>query len=118
MQQNILQQLPSDDIRVYVVWQRILRNDTVNTAQKAATEVFKDARVKQMWDPAHALGFWYKGAGDLEHKDTIVWDAYFLYSADSKWTDAPTGLIDTGTTVWNLRERLKKTVDSTVGSGD
>ena len=118
MQQNILQQLPSDNLRVYVVWQRILEKDTVFTAQDAASKMFNDGRVSQMWDPAHALGFWFKRAGDLEHKDPLVWDAYFLYGADSEWTDAPSRLIDTGTTVWDLRERLKNSVESTVGTGD
>jgi hypothetical protein len=118
VQQNILQRFPSDDLRVYVVWQRILRNDSVNAARTAATQVFSDKRVSQMWDPANALGFWYKQSGDLEHKDPMVWDAYFLYGADAEWKDAPTGLIDVGTTVWNLKDRLLKSVESTMGTGD
>ncbi len=118
MQQNILQHLSSDNLRVYVVWQRILNNDSVNTAQDAAGKLFNDGRVRHMWDPAHALGFWYKQAGDLEHKDPLVWDAYYLYGAESEWTDAPSGLIDTGSTVWNLRDRLKNSVESSVKTGD
>ncbi|MCY4545396.1 MAG: hypothetical protein OXD39_09175 [Gemmatimonadetes bacterium] len=117
-QQDILKQYSSDDLRVYVVWQRILAGDSVNTARMAARQVFSDKRVSQMWDPAHALGLWYKHSGELEHKDPMVWDAYFLYGADSEWKDAPTGLIDAGTTVWNLREQLLKSVGSTMGSGD
>ncbi len=118
MRQDILQRFPSDDLRVYVVWQRILSQDAVNTARDAAAKAFNDKRVLQMWDPAHALGLWYKQSGDLEHKDPIVWDAYFLYAADSEWTDRPTGLIDTGTTVLNLKDRLAKSVESTMKTGD
>lgn len=118
MQQEILNKFPSVDLRVYVVWQRILRNDAVNSAQVAAKQVFSDNRVSQMWDPANALGFWYKKSGDLEHKDPMVWDAYFLYGADSVWKDAPTGLIDAGYTVWNMKDRLLKSVASTMETVD
>ena len=118
MQQEILTRFASDDLRVYVVWQRILRNDAVNTAKVAAEQVFTDKRVSQMWDPANALGFWYKQSGELEHKDPMVWDAYFLYGKDAKWTVAPTGLIDAGYTVWNMKDRLLKSVSSTMETVD
>lgn len=118
MQQDILKRYASDDLRVYVVWQRILRNDSVNTARMAADQVFSDKRVSQMWDPANALGFWYKQSGELEHKDPMVWDAYFLYGKDAEWKDAPTGLIDTGYTVWNMKDRLLKSVSTTMESVD
>lgn len=118
MQQDILKRYASDDLRVYVVWQRILRNDSVNTARMAAGQVFSDKRVSQMWDPANALGFWYKQSGELEHKDPMVWDAYFLYGKDAEWKDAPTGLIDTGYTVWNMKDRLLKSVSTTMESVD
>ena len=114
MQQEILKRYASDDLRVYVVWQRILRNDSVNAARMAAAQVFSDKRVSQMWDPANALGFWYKQSGELEHKDPMVWDAYFLYGKDAEWKDAPTGLIDTGYTVWNMKDRLLKSVSTTM----
>ena len=118
MQQEILNKFPSEDLRVYVVWQRILRNDAVNTARIAAEQVFSDKRVSQMWDPANALGFWYKQSGELEHKDPMVWDAYFLYGKDAEWMDAPTGLIDAGYTVWNMKDRLLKSVSSTMETVD
>lgn len=118
MQQEILKKFASDDLRVYVVWQRILRNDAVNTAKIAAEQVFSDKRVSQMWDPANALGFWYKQSGELEHKDPMVWDAYFLYGKDAEWKDAPTGLIDTGYTVWNMKDRLLKSVATTMENVD
>lgn len=118
MQQDILKRYASDDLRVYVVWQRILRNDSVNTARMAADQVFSDKRVSQMWDPANALGFWYKQSGELEHKDPMVWDAYFLYGKDAEWKDGPTGLIDTGYTVWNMKDRLLKSVSTTMESVD
>ena len=114
MQQEILKRYASEDLRVYVVWQRILRNDSVNAARMAAAQVFSDKRVSQMWDPANALGFWYKQSGELEHKDPMVWDAYFLYGKDAEWKDAPTGLIDTGYTVWNMKDRLLKSVSTTM----
>ena len=118
MQQEILKRFPSDDLRVYVVWQRILRNDAVNAARVAAEQVFSDKRVSQMWDPANALGFWYKQSGELEHKDPMVWDAYFLYGKDAEWKDAPTGLIDAGYTVWNMKDRLLKSVATTMETVD
>ncbi|MDD9948659.1 MAG: hypothetical protein OXU48_03915 [candidate division Zixibacteria bacterium] len=118
MQQEILKKFSSDDLRVYVVWQRILRNDAVNTARIAAEQVFSDKRVSQMWDPANALGFWYKKSGELEHKDPMVWDAYFLYGADAEWKDAPTGLIDAGYTVWNMKDKLLKSVATTMETVD
>ena len=77
VQQNILQQSTSDALQVYVVWQRILPNDTVNSAKEAASTLFNDRRVRHMWDPAHVLGFWYKKEGNLVHKDQVVWDAYY-----------------------------------------
>jgi len=118
VQQEILNKFPSDNLRVYVVWQRILRNDAVNTAKIAAEQVFSDKRISQMWDPANALGFWYKKSGELEHKDPMVWDAYFLYGKDAEWKDAPTGLIDTGYTVWNMKDRLLKSVATTMETVD
>lgn len=64
-----------------------------------------------MWDPAHVLGFWYKKEGHLVHKDQVVWDAYYLYASKSEWSEVPSRVIDAGTTVWDLRERLKKSVE-------
>ena len=114
VQQDILEKISSDDLQIYVIWQRVLSNDTLESAQKAAKMLFNDGRVQHMWDPFHTMGLWYKGAGDLEHKDPLVWDAYYLYASDASWMENPTGLIDAGSTVWELKERLTESVTSII----
>jgi len=116
--QRILEQVPSENLVVYAVWQRILGNDSVQTAQATAGKVFKDHRVRHFWDPAHTMGFWYKKAGVIEHKDSIVWDAYFLYDNDSQWSTSPSQLVDAGAPVWDVREQLMKSLGSATGSAE
>lgn len=72
-----------------------------------------DSRVTHFWDDNKLLGNWYatfrefsKGSGDT------VWDAFFVYNADSRWTDKLSGLIGWGSTIIGHKNQLGEAVRS------
>jgi hypothetical protein len=51
------------------------------------SDLFNDPRVTSYWDQNRALGTWFAdhGLGD----QPILWDAYVLFDAQARWSDAP-----------------------------
>ncbi len=79
------------------------------------SKLLTDARVTNFWDERKLLGNWYakfkefsKGTGDA------VWDAFFVYSSDSRWTDRPSGLIAWGSTIISHKNQLAEAVASSL----
>ena len=71
--------------------------------------LFDDRRVVQYWDPDRTLGAWF-GRHLANREGLILWDAYALYDAKSRWQEAPTHLISWGRTIISNKERLLRDV--------
>jgi hypothetical protein len=75
------------------------------------SKLLTDRRVTHFWDDRKLLGNWYamfrefsKAPGD------VVWDAFFVYNSDSRWTDHPSGLIGWGSTIISHKNQLAEAV--------
>ena len=115
MQNELLAKYPKANVRAYAVWFNMFPGDA---RSKWPPTLLTDARVIHRWDEPKAVGQWYAPltasirrelAPASQWRDgAILWDAYLLYGADAKWSDAPTtGLIHWGRTIVAGRDTLK-----------
>lgn len=77
--------LPSDELRLYVVWTPVLREDNRAAAVEAMTLVSGE-RVTHFWDADKSLGLAFGTVVDLPRDRTLGWDVYFVFDRDLKWT--------------------------------
>jgi len=71
-----------------------------------------DPRVAHFWDEQKVVGAWFGKRTDyLElSKGNVLWDAFLLYGAESRWDDKPSHLVSTGRTIVAKREELRKSL--------
>ena len=43
-------------------------------------------------------------------RGSLAWDVYFLYGPEAEWTDLPTPLLSSGTTISGKRDRLHEAI--------
>jgi hypothetical protein len=108
----LLAKQPSAKLKVYAVWFNMMSSDQ---RSQWPSNLITDRRVTHFWDERKLLGKWYstskefsKGPGD------VVWDAFFVYGSDSRWTDQPSGLIGWGSTIISHKNQLAETVASSL----
>jgi hypothetical protein len=108
----LLAKQPSTKLKVYAVWFNMMTSDQ---RSQWPSKLITDSRVIHFWDEKKLLGNWYatfkefsKGLGD------VVWDAFFVYSSDSRWTDRPSGLIGWGSTIISHKNQLAEAVASSI----
>ena len=109
MREQILQEYPTADIRIYAIWFNMLFSDS---RSRWPEELFEnDPRVVQFWDADKRLGAWY---GDHLPGATgqIMWDVYALYGPNSQWTSAPSHLISWSRPVVAGMDRLSSDVEA------
>ena len=103
MQKEILERQPDADVRVYAVWFSMLESDS---RPAWPHDTLTDPRVIHLWDEDRDLGRRY--AQDLKLKETkTLWDAYFLYGPEARWTSSPQPLVDWGAPIVESRDELR-----------
>ena len=96
MQEQILEQHPDANVRVYVVWL-----PRVPTEQRfRVTEEVRDERAVQYWDEEHHAAAHFGDASD--------YDVFVLFGPDAAWGDAPA---ETGRPVLYEAARLERALD-------
>jgi hypothetical protein len=85
-QEKILDMLPSDELRLYVVWTPVLREDNRAAAVEAMTLITGE-RVTHFWDADKSLGLAFGTVVDLPRDRTLGWDVYFVFDRDLEWGD-------------------------------
>ena len=103
MQQEILEEHPDSDVRVYVVWFNMLSGDSRSGWDEC---VMSDPRATHLWDERRLASRAF--AGEVEGAAAPVWDAYLLYGPGLTWDDGPPRPISSGYTVYGAREELRK----------
>ena len=67
------------------------------------SHVLDDRRVISLWDGERLAGHWFGdhpiGDLSLSAPGTVVWDAYYAFSKNSRWGTAPTGLLAAGSDI-------------------
>jgi len=81
-----MQQIPDDQLAVYVVWGPMLGEETAADA-KEATRHLLDPRVGNFWTPTHTLAAALEPALGLH--DTLAWDTFLLFAPGRRWETAP-----------------------------
>jgi hypothetical protein len=80
---QLLREINSQDVRVFVIWEPVLPTDFVAPSTAALARI-PDVRAAQYWDSkrtlSHLLG---------EHnRSTVVWDYIAVYAPGAQWQDA------------------------------
>ena len=101
MQTQLLDQLPSEQLRVYAVWLPMLWSD--NRAMWNGTNM-PDTRVMHFWDGEQVIAQWI--AKEIDGYEGISWDTYYLYGPDAVWKTVPSPLVGSGGTIYGERESL------------
>ncbi len=105
MQQEILEENPNSDVRVYVVWFNMLAGDSRSGWDEC---VMSDPRATHLWDEKRLASRVFPG--EVEGAAPPVWDAYLLYGPEAIWGDASPHPISSGYTVYGAREELEKNI--------
>jgi len=85
--QTVLQDIPNQQLKAYIIWLPVLPSDNRNWAVKRTIE-FSDSRVRYFWDGEKLTGQIWKRVLELE--GPLSWDTYFLYDHKAHWAEQPT----------------------------
>ena len=88
MQTKVLEDMKDSELKVYVVWTPVLREDDRQAAAEAVKEI-SDERATHFWDADKSLGLSLGKTVTLPRGRKLAWDVYFAFSADAQWHDNP-----------------------------
>ncbi len=83
---SVLQQVPSPDLAVHVVWTPVLPTDSYEEARRAHI-LLPDPRARFYWDADQDLGLVYGRTVDLPRGRDLAWDIYFVFGPDAVWEE-------------------------------
>ena len=86
VRQHVLEAIDDNDLKVYVVWEPILRTDS-EAAARVSSGFLRDDRVVHYWASSRAVGERFQGAIGLEGEP--AWDVYLIYDRGVRWDDRP-----------------------------
>lgn len=104
VQNNLLEENPDADLRVYAVWFNMYPGDHRSQWPR---ELLDDPRVIHFWDEGKLLGRFYARQLGVEG---ILWDAYVLYDGKATWADTPSAHVGWGRTVIGARRKLEREI--------
>jgi hypothetical protein len=81
---QLLREINSQDVRVFVIWEPVLPTDFVAPSTTALGRI-PDARAAQYWDGTRALSHL---LGE-HNRSTIVWDYIAVYAPGTLWQEVP-----------------------------
>ena len=93
---------------MYAVWFNMMTSDQ---RSQWPTGLLMDGRVTHFWDDKKLVSNWYATFKEFSKRPgDAVWDAFFVYSPDSRWTNQPSGLIGWGSTIISHKNQLADAV--------
>jgi hypothetical protein len=110
VQQQILEEHPHSDIKVYVVWFNLLSEDS---RERWDGYLVPDPRATNLWDEKRLVSRTLDD--DVEGASQPVWDAYLLYGPDATWGKKPPRPVGTGYTIFGTRDRLRHEIEPLLG---
>ena len=81
---KILEEVPDERLKMYVVWEPMLSGDTKQLAERMSRRATDPRMVYQAWDNERITGRAWQASMDLQG---IAWDVYFLYASDIEWDE-------------------------------
>lgn len=88
VQEQVLTELSTDDLRTFVVWLPRYPGDERATALASAGLV-TDARTRQFWDDEAALGEQFGRVLPLPDRQQFAWDVYMVFDRRTQWDQTP-----------------------------
>ncbi len=82
--ENVLSSIDDPDLKVYAVWEPILRTDNEKVSWNAKG-LLPDSRVINYWTPNTRVGEAFQAPIGLETEP--AWDVYLVYPRDTLWND-------------------------------
>ncbi len=86
VREQILESLNTENVKVYVVWTHVLREDDRMAADEA-THLIQHDRAQHFWDDDKSLGLSFGKIVTLPRERTLAWDVYFVFDSEAEWTD-------------------------------
>ena len=93
VREQILESLKTDNVKVYVVWTPVLREDDRMNADNA-TQLIQHDRAQHFWDDDKSLGLSFGKIVTLPRERTLAWDVYFLFDQEAEWKNQPPAPIE------------------------
>ena len=109
---QLLRDINSQDVRVFVIWEPVLPTDFVAPSTAALARI-PDARAAQYWDRKRALSHL---LGE-HNRSTVVWDYIAVYAPGTLWQDAPLKPIYSDNPVRDVISGAKESIRRLLGSG-
>jgi len=104
VRKSILDEEPSQDVRIYAVW---LNQRSTDARDEIDESILTDPRVTQYWDGEALTGTYFAEAdlGRLGYSG-FVYDVYYVFGGDANWQDEPAPLAGAGVPVVSHVEEL------------
>jgi hypothetical protein len=109
---QLLREINSQDMRVFVIWEPVLATDFAAPSTAALARI-PDARAAQYWDRKRALSHL---LGE-HNRSTVVWDYIAVYAPGTLWQDAPPKPVYSGNPVRDVISGGKDTIQRLLASG-
>ncbi len=110
MRTDILGKYRSAKLRVYAIWTVKLTFDARDQWDGGG---LADPRVMHLWDPQDILGNWF--VAHLPDYQGSDWDAYLLFGPTARWTDQPSPLVSSGSSVIGTKDTLASSIAPLLG---
>ena len=109
---QLLREIRSRDVRVFVVWEPVLATDLAAPSTTALARI-PDARAVQYWDRKRALSHLLGEHNRL----TVVWDYIAVYAPGTQWQDAPPKPVYSDHPVRDVIGGAKESIQRLLASG-
>ena len=86
VRQHVLEAIEDPDLKLFVVWEPILKTDSAEAA-RLSSGFLPDDRVMQYWASTRTVGRSFQDAIRLEGEP--AWDVYLVYDRGIRWADEP-----------------------------
>ena len=102
MQNEVLEDNPAADIRVYVVWEPMLPTDRFRMTRSGLID---DERATHYKDDTQISGKWF-GETYGEPGGSVAWDVAYVFGPDATWEEQPSPMLAWGGAVVHMKEEL------------
>ena len=109
---QLLREINSKDVRVFVIWEPVLATD-FTTPSTAALARIPDLRASQYWDRKRALSHL---LGE-RNRSTVVWDYIAVYAPGTVWQDVPPKSVYSDHPVRDVISGAKDAIQRLLASG-
>jgi len=110
--EQLLREINSKDVRVFVIWEPVLATDFTAPSTAALARI-PDLRTSQYWDRKRALSHL---LGERD-RSSVVWDYIAVYAPGPLWQDAPPKSVYSDHPVRDVISGAKDAVQRLLASG-